>query len=165
MHFTKLRSSQLAEVNSVLKNRPRHSISSTLSPEAREAMQQVKEEAKIEEAAKRGKRGSRGNVLFAERVQVRQEVPSPIPGRRPSYADVFSPARRDDADRRTPSDQHGRGQSRGSPSGPESPRRYHGRRRSSVSRWVSERPVSVTRGGSEADEVDQVLSANLALGQ
>ncbi|GFN81581.1 hypothetical protein PoB_000808700 [Plakobranchus ocellatus] len=147
VHFTKLKSSQMAEVRSVLKKRPKMKFSFGLSPEAQEAMQQVQEDSKIQEAAKRGKRGSKGNVLFSDKVHVWQEAPSPFPGRRPSYADVFDP--------------EGKGQ-RANTSEPGSPRRYHGRRRSSVSRWLHERPGSVTRTLSENDEVDQVLSANLA---
>ncbi|RUS84216.1 hypothetical protein EGW08_008020 [Elysia chlorotica] len=163
VHFTKLKASQMAEVRSVLKKRPKAKFSVGLSPEAQEAMQQVQEDCKIQEAAKRGKRGSKGSVLFSDFVHICHDGPSHTPRRRPSFADVYSPARLGESGRGTPIDPDLRGH-RGSTSGaePSSPRRCHGRRRSSVTRWVSERPPSVSRGVSEADEVDQVLSANLA---
>lgn len=166
VHFTKMKASQMAEMKSVLKNRPKTKFSMGLSPEAQAAMQQVQEDVKIQEAAKRGKRGSRGNVLFSDKVHVRQELPSSSPRRRPSYTDIsYGAARLEDMSRRTPVEFLDiRTAQRGSGSGaePSSPRRYHGRRRSSVTKWVNERPASESRSVSEADEVDQVLSANLA---
>ncbi|KAK3795141.1 hypothetical protein RRG08_028342 [Elysia crispata] len=167
VHFTKMKASQMAEVRSVLKKRPKTKVSVGLSKEAQEAMQQVQEDTKIQEAARRGKRGSKGNVLFNEKnlIQICEGGPSLSPRRRPSYADVYSHARLEDADRGTPIDPDMRGHRGGASwAEPSSPRRNQGRRRSSVTRWVSERPISVSRDVPVVDEVDQVLSANLAPG-
>lgn len=159
VHFTKMKPMELAEIRSVLEKRPKERFSVGLSPEAREAMMQVSEESKIQQAAKRGKRGSKGNVLFNETVQIRQEVAAgPNMGRRASVSDIFDHSQIDSTYKShmgALSSTHGHGELVEDGA---TPRRTQGRRRSSVTKWVIERQSTLS--GSGLDEVEQVQSAN-----
>ncbi|KAK0060698.1 hypothetical protein BgiMline_021940 [Biomphalaria glabrata] len=157
VHFTKLKPMEMAEMRSVLEKRPKQKFIQTLSPEAQEAMHQVSEEAKIQMAARRGHRGSRGNVLFNETVQIRQEVtPCPNLGRRGSVSDVFENSQLDNMYTTHMAALLGNADLVEEET---SPRRVHGRRRSSVTRWVIERRGSLQ--GSAVDEVAEVQTANM----
>ncbi|XP_059151201.1 uncharacterized protein LOC131937631 [Physella acuta] len=157
VHFTKMKPMELAEIRSVLEKRPKEKFSLGLSPEAREAMMQVSEETKIQQAARRGKRGSKGNVLFNETVQIRQEVAAgPNMGRRASVSDIFDHSQIDSTYKShmgALSSTNGELTEDGA-----TPRRTQGRRRSSVTKWVIERQSTLS--GSGVDEVEQVQSAN-----
>ncbi|XP_005102945.1 uncharacterized protein LOC101859951 [Aplysia californica] len=157
VHFTKVKPMQLAEIRSVLQKRPKGRFSVGLSPEAQEAMAQVTEETKIQQASKRGKRGSKGNVLFADTVQIHHDkLGTHSTSRRPSVSDIFEDQHLD----LTYSNHYSELLDNNNDEyigGPDSPRRHHGRRRSSVSQWLAERRGSVSNGVSA---VDIVQSAN-----
>ncbi|CAG5131876.1 unnamed protein product [Candidula unifasciata] len=158
IHLQKVKPMQLAEIRSHLQKRPAGKISIGLSPEAREAMQQAAEESKIQDTGKPEKRGSKGNVLFKDTVQVRQQVAgASSDARRGSCSDIFEDAQLDSTytshlgallDTTYEDDDE-----------LSSPRKSQGRRRSSVYRWIQKRE-SLAGNAESVDEVDEVSIAN-----
>lgn len=165
IHLQKVKPMQLAEIRSHLQKRPAGKISIGLSPEAQKAMEQAAEESKIQETGKKGKRGSKGNVLFKDTVQIRQQAAGASNEiRRGSCSDIFEDAQLDS----TYTSHLGAllDTSYDDVEEPPSPRMYQGRRRSSVSRWIMRRESLAGNSTSvdEVDEVEEVSTANQYVG-